>query len=400
MVVGILAAIATPACADKARVDKASPIGPSPSTTASAEQTRSASDSAQNERLYVNPARRCSECHGRIEDQWSGSAHARSTSSPVYRAMRPRATGAACDHCHAPLAEYVEPSHPAAAEGVTCDACHTIRDVVVRAGSSETVRGLDDNTRYGTLSDAKNHYFHRMGYLPMYGEAEYCAGCHHGAHAVEGAAVFSEYDEWRAGPYARKRVPCQRCHMPGDEAEVATGAGVRGRVPHHGWLGADGDLRRRALHTTAVVRHEGDTVTVDVSIENVRAGHPVPTGFPERRIVLEAEVVDGSGNVISSAEKAYGRHLVDGSGRPAPFLSAQREALDDRILPKQTKTEHFVLSAARAGALVLRVSWHAVDAQLAKALAIAPVPFELLGEARVEVGPGSIGQVQHVEVFR
>jgi hypothetical protein len=354
--------------------------------------------------LYVNAARRCSECHGRIHEQWASSVHAQASSSALYRELRVRAKQGECESCHAPLDRYVQPSHPVAGEGVTCDACHTVKDVTIDLRSSNVVRGLDDNTRYGTLADAKNHYFHRMGFSPMYDDARYCAGCHHAAHSIAPAGpdpippVFSEYEEWRAGPYGKLKKPCQRCHMPGEVAEIATGAGVRDRAPHHGLLGSTGNLRQRALRMTATVMRLKQDVRVEVSVQNARAGHAVPTGLPERRIVVEAKTVDGAGAVVGKAGASYGRHLVDADGRPAPFFSARRQAYDDRLAPKETRVERFTLAAPNDGALLIRVLWQSMDSEIAASVGVPEPAFEVLGQSRINLAAAAPARPESVEL--
>ena len=85
---------------------------------------------AAKEPLVLVPAARCGECHGNMEREWRSSAHAQSDASPIYRAMRAASGGKHCDRCHAPL-RALAVGDPVAAEGVTCDVCHTIASVQV-----------------------------------------------------------------------------------------------------------------------------------------------------------------------------------------------------------------------------------------------------------------------------
>jgi hypothetical protein len=355
-----------------------------------------------SEQIYVNPARRCAECHNRIEEQWASSAHARAATSSLYRAMRERVGPAKCDDCHAPLDRLMAPSSPVKGEGVTCDVCHTTRVVTLGERSSDVDRALNDDTRYGPLADAKSHYFHRMGYASLYGEAQFCAGCHHGAHSLpsDHSPIFSEYSEWQAGPYGEQGRPCQDCHMPAATDEVATGAGVRTHVHHHGWLGADGELRHRAVRASLVLQRTADRVHVDVSIENARAGHSIPTGLPERRIRVDAVTTDEHGAVAAKAEAAYGIHLVDAEGRPAPFFKAARQIRDDRLRPKETRVEHFTLAAPREGRLVVRIVWNALDPDIARSLGIESPASDVLAEASIPIGPATLKQSQTVRLSR
>ena len=309
--------------------------------------------------LLAYPASRCGECHEKMHDEWKPSAHARAATGPIYLRMRERAGGAAaagCDDCHAPLAKRLGAGDLAAAEGVTCEACHNIKAVAIqRAGA-----GYDlslGRVKYGPLCDAKDHYFHRMGCSPLHSQAALCAGCHLYYRPLPGGGelpVFTEYEEWHDGPYQARE--CQSCHMPGERAEVAESAGVREAVAHHGWLGKKRDLRARALAASAVVTETAGKLRVEARVENVGAGHSVPTGLPEHRIVVRATTFGADGTSLAT-EQAFGRRLVDAAGKPAPFFAAVRVAGDDRIPPKESRKAQLELAAPESGELRIEVVW-------------------------------------------
>src|SRR6185436_5398077 len=193
---------------------------------------------------------------------------------PLYRKMRDHAGAAApgCEDCPAPPAARLRPGALATAARVTCEVCHAIKAVTVRRAGAGFELSLG-RVEYGPLCDAKDHYFHRMGCSRLHGEATLCAGCHLYYRPLPGGGelpVFTEFDEWREGPYQARE--CQSCHMPGVRAEVADGAGVRAHVAHHGWLGKQRDLRARALAASAVVTAIEGKLRVDARVENVAAG--------------------------------------------------------------------------------------------------------------------------------
>ena len=121
------------------------------------------SSAVKEEAVALVPAARCGECHGKIEQEWRSSAHARADVSQLYRAMRANTAAVDCDRCHAPL-RAVSASDPIASEGVGCDTCHTLTSVTVgKADGTGYVVHPEDSVRYGPLCDAEPHYFHRMG---------------------------------------------------------------------------------------------------------------------------------------------------------------------------------------------------------------------------------------------
>jgi len=83
----------------------------------------------------------------------------------------------------------------------------------------------------------------------------------------------------------------------------------------------------------------------------------VPTGLPEHRIVVRATTVGADGVRLATAEQAFGRRLVDGAGKPAPFFAAVRVAADERIPPKESRKAQLELAAPESGELRLEVVW-------------------------------------------
>lgn len=332
------------------------------------------------------PAVRCSECHGRMFDEWKTSAHAQASTRPSYVAMRAHAEELGCDSCHAPLAAHVPAGERVAVEGVTCEVCHTIKDVEVHRNGSTFALLLGENVKYGPLCDAEDHYFHKMGCSPLHQQSELCAACHLYYRPLPGGGelpVFTEYDEWREGP--SKGRTCQSCHMPGTRAEVAEGGGERDGVSNHGFLGVTGELRRRALRGKVTVRALGASLRVDAELANVFAGHSVPTGLPERRVIVRAAVSDDRGATVASTEHRFGRMLVDAQGLPAPFYQATKVAADERIPAKGAREVRLELARVERGALVVEVVWRALDADIAARVGISDVDEHLLLRAELDL---------------
>ncbi len=328
----------------------------------------------------VSASGRCGECHGKMESEWKGSAHARAGQTAIYRAMRSRAEPASCDRCHAPLTALIDPSEPAAQEGVTCDVCHTIAAVTAKASGAGFELRAYDNVKYGPLCDAKDHYFHKMGCSTLHTESTFCAGCHLlyvTTRRGESLPVFTEYEEWREGPYRSMGVDCQGCHMPEAPAEVAVGSPKRVAVAHHGFLGREGTLRREAIQLRVVVARQEGKLHVEVALHNNGAGHKVPTGMPGKRLVLRVRALDESGSVFSRLEQSYARILVDERNAEAPFYAAARLSLDNRLGPDERRNETFDLEAPFAGRLQVELIWKEIDDSVAAALGV-PLPREQL----------------------
>jgi hypothetical protein len=334
----------------------------------------------------VHAASRCAECHGELYAQWKESKHARAAKSELYARAQKLARSGDCARCHEPLAKLVEAEHPAARDGVNCDACHTMSAVDVAARDAKFRLQPEERRKYGPLCDAVDHYFHKMGCSPLHAESQFCASCHHWSAALGGGdeiRLLGEFEEWRESAYAKKGTSCQDCHMPWQVAPVAAGAAARVNASHHGFRGEGADMRKRALHVASTVRPSGGRLRLEIVLKNVGAGHHVPTGVPDHRVVLEAATVDASGRELDRIEKTYGKMLVDGDGKPAPFFSAVKQIADTRLAPEEERREALELAAPEgASAVQVRVVWLDVARELATALAYEPVREVMFEETR------------------
>ena len=332
-------------------------------------------DAQLRKKTFVNGAGRCGECHGKMFDEWEVSAHARATSSELFKAAMADAQATTkaeeCERCHAPLVAQIG-REPAASEGVTCDVCHTLQDVKPTADGGSFRLAIDDMVKFGPRCDLKDHYFHRMGCSPAHDQAVICSACHWWER--NGVPVFTEYPDWQAGPAAQ--TPCQSCHMPKEKAPLAVGSPARDGVPHHGLLGLATDLRKRALGMTVAVADDKGALVVSVDLKNVNAGHPVPSGLPERRIMVTVQVGD------EIERQMYGRVLGDRTGLEVPFWKATKVTADTRIAPGATAHGDYGFAIAAAGTAKVIVWYLPMAPAIALQLGI-PVVQEALFSATI-----------------
>jgi hypothetical protein len=244
-----------------------------------------------------------------------------------------------CADCHAPaidgvlggrdLLEAVGISYEA---GVHCDLCHKVESIDLDAppgvaGRLQVHRPVEPTMSpgvgpwlplaFGPYPDVPNP---RMGASARdhFTTAEFCAGCHQldQAALVPGTSldplrwpgatlpIHSTYEEWRAGPFFEV-APCPSCHMPADP-EIGNGADLDaadiplqgiargwlrppGAVRRHLWVGprtADSGMLQLAAAIFIDKAVVGPTLSVDVTVRNVGAGHAIPTGEPLRSLLL------------------------------------------------------------------------------------------------------------------
>lgn len=298
--------------------------------------------------LFVRSSR-CGECHEKFRNEWTGSAHSRANRTPAYRKVMGTASPALrqlCQSCHLPSMAYGqpddEPNRPS--EGVSCDGCHTIKQVAVTPAGSTIQFDPASGAKYGPIVGASGHYFHDMAYSVLHTKSELCASCHHRMEFQLGGEkraipIVLSYSDWQK---FGKGKQCQDCHMPsrGTE-EVARGSKPRPNVPSHAFGGALawGKLIRLELGGNA---KPGE---INVEIQH-NAGHALPSGYVDRRMLLRVEFFAANGTKIATEERSYGMKLVDAAGQPAPFFQAVRIAEDRRLVPGRMHIETFKLPAA------------------------------------------------------
>lgn len=311
-------------------------------------------------------ARVCGECHRDIYDSWKGSLHAFSLTDPIFdtaymQALRQVGEEARriCLRCHAPMTMFngdFALEQGVTREGVSCDFCHTVTAVHLdgREQVFDTAPGL---TKRSTIEVTASPA-HEVAYSELHGTAEFCGGCHNFV-SPSGAAVLTTYDEWRAGPYAAQGIPCQSCHMALSPGRVAEHPSSTGRQFNLHRLIRDTDQLRSALAVEIVrATRSGDTLDVEVVIENVGSGHMVPTGMPTREVVLQTTAESGSRS--QTAERRYGKVIADSSGALLEsdadvLLRGARVLNDTRIAPGERRVERLRFRQFGNGPVTLKV---------------------------------------------
>ena len=265
-------------------------------------------------------ANQCARCHAKQLREWQGSLHGAAASPGLLAQIDyalPPDDAASCQRCHTPLAEQRIDRFPEfralRAEGISCAGCH--------------VRSW---TRHGPPGVAPS-LLPLMGYplqtLALYERGDFCLPCHQlpPRSAVAGKPLLNTYKEWLEGPYMRRGIQCQHCHMPNRE---------------HTFLGVHdpATFRQGYALATRATRTAGE-VTVVAEVTNVGAGHYLPT-TPTPAAFVRIELLDARGTPIAGARA---EHRI---GRDIYFDGSWHERGDTRIPPGETTT---IARAWRAG---------------------------------------------------
>lgn len=332
----------------------------------------------------------CAACHPEHVREWEGSMHAYASTDPLFRALNAKGQretngelGDFCVRCHAPLAvalgltedgldlDSIDP----ALLGVNCYFCHSAE--AVHGQSNNPIELARDGVMRGSYADPVETVFHRSAYSPLLDRdaaesASLCGSCHD-IVTQSGAHIERTYLEWQESVYAREdtafqRLTCGNCHLPGEDAPIATRTGesfpVR-RRHGHGMPGVDvalTDFPHREEQLAAVqgeldrvlnpqlcveVDPVGLETSITVDLENLASGHSFPSGATaDRRAWVEltawtgGEVVWRSGHVepgqavdqtVDPTRWDIGEVHLDARGDKTHFFWEVEEVVSDQL---------------------------------------------------------------------
>jgi hypothetical protein len=234
--------------------EAAPPAGGASSSASSGEAKRQAEAESRCEfvaRTLYPSALECRVCHEKIYEEWSASSHAYAFVSPMFHKFEQKINdltqgtiGYFCYRCHTPAGTSLGLSRAApiwdaplvAREGVTCVACHRVREMYGKTNGERRIEpGPIWAPVYGSIGGAgvaaaaanKSHYkvktspheqgpgqdMHALGlYFPQLGQSEFCTSCHQVA-VYPGIKLEVVWEQYRASPACKKGIKCQDCHM-------------------------------------------------------------------------------------------------------------------------------------------------------------------------------------------
>ncbi len=207
----------------------------------------------------------CAKCHQKIYDEWRVSAHAYATISPMFQKFEQKINvlasgtiGTFCIRCHAPVAmqlnfpRYISyaDAPPIIREGITCVACHRVKEQYGRTNGERRIepgdatqpvygsfdgsgvaRAIADKDNLKIKLDPKDkrpgQVIHQTAIqFEQLSNSSFCTACHQ-VSVYPGIALEVVWAQYRASPACKKGVSCQDCHMglvPGKALGYSVGA--------------------------------------------------------------------------------------------------------------------------------------------------------------------------------
>lgn len=285
---------------------------------------------------FENP-NACADCHENHFNEWRISNHAYAIADPVFTAMvtlgQQQSQGKLdqfCVQCHTPTGmatgqtqvvfnedtqffeQPLDQLDAIARQGVSCDVCHSITDVVEPRNARAVL--TPDGVRRATIRDPVETDAHESAYSELHATSNLCSMCHAVVNP-RGALVEETFGEWESSSFAREGgKTCQGCHMPTYRGVAAPDAPER-ELHRHYFVGVDvsllpesefpGYYEMREM-TAQMLRDavsfgasmDADNRRLNLSIQNL-AGHALPSGATaERQMWVEVIIRDGQNDIL------------------------------------------------------------------------------------------------------
>ena len=343
--------------------------------------SRASTDGHAVKSSQFEPITLCSGCHMDIYNQWKGSMHSNSWTDPVYRSALGLMSQAShgkidnfCMGCHTPVGVVTREATPAgknmseaATQGVHCEVCHNVSRVTGNGNGSYvlTPQLHGRPLKFGPYKDAVSP-IHDTAYSQLHTQSEFCSDCHDVTHPFNRVPIERTYTEWRDSSYAGEGIQCQDCHMKPARGRASPIGKEREKVYTHNFVGANAMVTQllgsdmhskqaeemlKSCATVEILAPKELSVTrtnqIRVRVNNIGAGHKLPTGFPEgREMWLDFKVMDAhntevyrlgaiKGGRTEPGTKTFKVELGDKNGNVVDLnvLEADRILRDTRINP-------------------------------------------------------------------
>jgi hypothetical protein len=217
---------------------------------------------------------------------------------------------------------------------------------------------------------------------PLYKESKYCASCHDETSPTTNKQIVSTFKEWEASPYNNKEdktknkscIDCHMTYLKDDKFDPLNGVSTDGGVVKkdvkvHYFAGSNHflaglkdkeneDQILQLLRTSAKLDVDIKNNQIHVGVENVGAGHHLPTGVADfRELWLDITIYDANKKIVFSSGKLdsngdlqadarpFMKVFGDKDGNPVGLLFWKYEKLlsDTRIPAKTRRVESYDL---------------------------------------------------------
>lgn len=319
-------------------------------------------------------AKDCGTCHKEHYSEWMQSTHAHAWTDPQFQAeLSKESSPWFCINCHIPLQNQqefivtgklngdmykpVKSKNPLfdrslQQEGITCASCH------VRDGKVIGAQGFGDAP-------------HEVLKAPAMLDEKLCIGCHNTSAIVTPTLVctFETGDEWKNGPYYGKKN-CVSCHFPSVERSIV--AGYPKRKSHYHFLPASGipkydSVKAHSLQSMEITAikdkssiNVGQSINYNLNIKNAHAGHRMPSGDPERFVLIVFNLKNANNKIVYTK--------TDRIGEEWKWYPKAEKLSDNNLYPNEARDFKFNYLLKEKGKykLEIKVTKHRMTPEMLK----------------------------------
>ncbi|EMK00828.1 MULTISPECIES: multiheme c-type cytochrome [unclassified Leptospira] len=299
-------------------------------------------------------AENCGKCHVEIYAEWKTSTHANALSDLQFQSelSKPSSPRWLCLNCHTPVANQretlvdylnngdyrspIEEPNPKfdpkmKEEAVTCAVCH--------------VRLDENGNSYILGANGKTKPPHPVKIVPDQLRNR-CLDCHNANYILDDQLVcaFNTGIELEQKENSHGKLACGSCHMRELQRKlVKPELNTPIRTSHkHSFIGGGvpkkfelyekqipGGYRSGLTIEPILWKKKGNDLEYSVSLKNEKAAHNIPTGDPERFLLLKISILDPEGRSLADKEIKFGQEWE--------WYPKAKLVADTRILPGETK---------------------------------------------------------------
>ena len=306
-------------------------------------------------------AKDCGACHTEIYEEWRQSTHALAFQDLQFQAEWKKDNVSVCLNCHTPLqnqqefivsgflnGNYETPAQvpnpffdkSLQQESITCASCHVRKgEIIGTTGSINSVHNsIKDNA---FLSESL------------------CISCHNVVDKLNLVLVctFETGDEWKNNWASEEQKNCISCHMEEKDRAIVIDGEIR-KSHYHGFPGSgipkfyniESDGLNGLEIFTEIPKHvyaPGSILNYKLTVKNSFAGHKVPTGDPERFILIVFTMSENGGDVLKQETHRIGEQWQ--------WYPEAKQISENNLKPLEERTYNFTFKVPDAKGLKLVV---------------------------------------------
>ncbi len=251
--------------------------------------------------------------------------------------------------------------------GVTCDVCHTMTGYRAPRAQNGNYIIAPSDTKFGPFKEESDWHH---AYSELQTKSEICAVCHEAVNR-HGFQIKETFTEWQESVFAQQGVSCQDCHMnvdgfltagkprfsSGKAANMSLGKSPeRARLYTHEFPGAHSKTQvegaiELSINATPMDASQSRTVAIEVTVDNSRTGHSMPSGSADLRLLwLEVTAHIGDRILALPAGAAESKVTTDSTSHSIAGYGNFDKRLIGPEIPKGSRVYRAIFADAKGQA--------------------------------------------------